>query len=71
MAKLTINQARHILGKEAHGVSDADLERDIETATFFHDLFYCWYIKDRNRLAKDPKKCHNTAVYGKESNNIH
>lgn len=64
MAMLTINQARRVLGKDAQGVSDAELERDIETATFLKDLFFADYIKSRNNLAKTSQKCHNTAVYG-------
>lgn len=71
MAKLTINQARRILGKDAQGVSDFDLERDIETATLFHDLFYGWYTQNRTNLAKSSLKCHNTAVYGKTGDNLH
>lgn len=71
MATQTISQAKRILGKDAHGVSDSDLELDIETATLFHDIFFDQHIKSRTRLAKDTQKCHNTAVYGKESSNLH
>lgn len=64
MDTLTIKQARRILGKEAQGVSDTDLERDIETATLLKDLFFDNYTKSRNSLAKTSQKCHNTALYG-------
>ena len=64
MKTVTVNQARRVLGKDAQGVSDADLERDIETATFLKDLFFDNYTKNRNNLAKTSQKCHNTALYG-------
>lgn len=40
MFTLTVSQARKILGKDAEGISDTDLEKDIETATFFKDIFF-------------------------------
>lgn len=64
MDTLTIKQARRILGKDAQGATDTDLERDIETATFLKDLFFDNYTKSRNSLAKTAQKCHNTALYG-------
>lgn len=71
MASLSINQAKRILGKDAKGVSDHDLEIDIETATLLHDIFFAQFTKSRNRVDKDTQKCHNMAVYGKESSNLH
>lgn len=64
MANLTIKQARRVLGKDAQGVSDAELERDIEAAAMFKDLFFDYHTKNRKSLAKTPLKCHNMAVYG-------
>lgn len=64
MDTLTIKQARRVLGKDAHGVSDTDLMRDIETANLLKDLFFDYHLKSRNQLAKSSQKCHNTAVYG-------
>ena len=68
---MTIKEARRILGKAAQGVSDADLQSDIETATLFKDIFFSLHTRKLNRLAIDSQKCHNSAVYGKESNNLH
>jgi len=65
MKTLTINQARRALGKDAQGVSDAELERDIEAAALFFNLFIELRTKNSKTLAKTPQKCHNTAQYGK------
>lgn len=64
MANLTIKQARRVLGKDAQGVSDAELERDIEAAALFFNLFMDMWTKNRKKLAKTAPKCHNMAVYG-------
>jgi len=64
MKTLTINQARRLLGREAQGVSDAELERDIEEAALFCSLFIDFRTKNRKTLAKTPPKCHNMAQYG-------
>lgn len=64
MKTLTINQARRLLGREAQGVSDAELERDIEAAALFCILFIDFRTKNRKTLAKTPPKCHNMAQYG-------
>jgi len=45
MSILTIAQARKVLGKDADGVSDTDLEKDIEAATFLKDIFFSKQIK--------------------------
>ena len=71
MLTLTLKQARKILGKDAQNVSDAVLESDIQTATLLKDLFFDFYNKRRNGLATTTAKCHNTAVYGKTSSNLH
>ncbi len=68
---MTIKSARRILGKDARGVSDADLKRDIETATLLKDIFFDFLTNSQNKLAKSSQRCHNMAVYGKESNNLH
>lgn len=64
MKTLTINQTRRLLGKDAQGVSDAELERDIEAAELFFSLFIDFRTKNRKTLAKTPLKCHNMAQYG-------
>ena len=64
MATLTVNQARRVLGKDAQGASDEELERDIEAAALFFNLFTEFRTKNRKSLAKTPLKCHNTALYG-------
>lgn len=64
MKTLTINQARRLLGKETQGVSDAELERDIEVAALFCSLFIDFRTKNRKTLAKTSQKCHNMAQYG-------
>lgn len=40
MAKITINQARKILGNLASDVSDEELQQDIETAELLKTLFF-------------------------------
>jgi len=62
---VTILEARRILGKDALLLSDEDLERDIEAAALFFNLFIELRTKNRKTLAKTPQKCHNTAQYGK------
>ena len=64
MTTLTVNQARRVLGKDAQGVSDEELERDIEVAALFFNLFIDFRTKNRKSLAKTPPKCHNMAQYG-------
>jgi hypothetical protein len=64
MKTLTINQARRLLGKDAQGVSDVELERDIEAAALFFNLFIDFRTKNRKTLAETPLKCHNMAQYG-------
>lgn len=64
MKTLTINQARRLLGKDAQGVSDAELERDIEAAALFFNYYIDFQTKNRKTLAKTPLKCHNMAQYG-------
>lgn len=64
MKTLTINQARRLLGKHAQGVSDAELERDIEAAALFCSLFIDFRTNNRKTLVKTPLKCHNMAQYG-------
>ena len=68
---MTIKQARRILGKDAAETSDIELERDIEVAALFFDLFMSFRTKNRKSLAKIPQKCHNSATYGSKCNNIH
>lgn len=36
---ISIDEARGVLGDKANGVSDQDLERDIDTAEFFANIF--------------------------------
>lgn len=71
MVALTLKQARKILGKEAAKVSDEVLVQNIETATLLKDIFIEYYSKNRNGLATSTAKCHNMAVYGKTSSNLH
>lgn len=49
MYSLTVAQARKILGKDAEGVSDTDLEKDIEVARLFKDIFFSKEIKSPSR----------------------
>jgi len=37
---MTIKQARKILGKQSRGVSDKELQRDIEVAELLKSLFF-------------------------------
>lgn len=43
--KLTINQARRFLGKNAKGISDEELEKDIEIAELLKNLFFSSVIQ--------------------------
>ena len=36
---MTVQRAKELLGKEAEGKSDEEIERDIEMAKFFVDTF--------------------------------
>jgi hypothetical protein len=64
MKTVTVNQARRLLGKDAQGISDEELESDIEAAALFCSLFIDFRTKNRKTLAKTPLKCHNMAQYG-------
>jgi len=37
---MTINQARKILGKDALNLTDQEVERDMQTAELFKNLFF-------------------------------
>lgn len=50
IGKMTIKQARTILGKLAIDISDEELEKDIEAATLLKDLFFDRYIERRKVL---------------------
>ncbi len=64
MKTLTVNEARRVLGKEAQGLSDEELEQDIEAAALFFSYYIDFRTKNRKTLAKTPLKCHNMAQYG-------
>jgi hypothetical protein len=49
METLTLKNARKILGKDAHMVSDEDLEQEIDIAVLLKDLFFDNYIKERKK----------------------
>ena len=49
---MTIKEARRILGKEAIDVLDEDIEKDIEAATLFKDLFFNQLLKNRKQASK-------------------
>lgn len=70
---MTIRQAREILGKSAKDCSDQDIARDIETALLLKDIFFTSLNIFQNdcEIVKQSKKCHNMAVYEKESDNLH
>ena len=48
MTELTIKRARKILGKLAEGLTDSDLEREIDTAKLLKNIFFNIYAKRRN-----------------------
>jgi hypothetical protein len=52
---MTIKQARTILGKEAEGISNEEIQRDIEAAELLKNLFF-EMIK---RLNKPQQNCGN------------
>ena len=56
MSILTINTARKIIGKEVKNVSDDDIQKDIEAATMFKDLFFnsLTRSKTKNVALKSP-----------------
>ncbi len=43
LAKMTIEQARRLLGKEARSLTDEELERDIDAAEVLKDIFFTTY----------------------------
>lgn len=51
---MTIIQARKILGKEAREVSDEQLEKDIQTAILFKDLFFDNLIEQKRPTQTSP-----------------
>ena len=52
MNTLTLKGARKILGKSANGVSDEQLQKDIDAATLLKDFFFDTYLKDRKKTVK-------------------
>lgn len=44
MAKLTIEKARHILGKLADNLTDEEIERDLKVAETLKNLFFQSYV---------------------------
>lgn len=54
MDSFTVKKARRILGKEARGVSDEELEKDIQTARLFKDLFFNNLIRLRGASQTSP-----------------
>lgn len=37
---MTVKQARKLLGKEAEGNTDEEIQKDIEVVEFFKDMFF-------------------------------
>lgn len=52
---MTINEARKILGKDGNGLSDAEIQRDIDAAELYKNLFFTMFRK----LKKHPKNPSN------------
>ncbi len=52
MNTLTLKSARKVLGKAAHGVSDEQLQKEIDAAILLKDFFFDSYLKDRKRMVK-------------------
>lgn len=50
---ISLLEAKKILGKLADNVSDTDLEQDIQLANLFKNIFFSFYITNRNRKNKD------------------
>lgn len=44
-SQLTVKKARRFLGKDAKGISDEELEKDIEIAELLKNLFFCSVIQ--------------------------
>ena len=38
--RMTVNEARKLLGKDSTGISDQEIQHDIDTATLLKDLFF-------------------------------
>lgn len=49
---MTINEARKILGKEANGMNDTDVLREVESATVLKDVFFKLYIDGIKKKSK-------------------
>ncbi len=52
MKTLTLKSARKVLGKAAQGVSDDQLQKEIEAATLLKDFFFDTYLKERKKTMK-------------------
>lgn len=49
LEKMTIKQARKILGQLADDISDQKLEQEIETASLLKDIFFSVYLRGRRQ----------------------
>lgn len=47
---MTLNQARKILGKSGEGLSDEELEQEIETASMIAEIVMMKYREERNKI---------------------
>lgn len=45
LVAMTIDEARVVLGQSSFKVSDLDLQRDIDVAQFFADVFFDFNLK--------------------------
>lgn len=52
MNTLTLKNARKVLGKSANGVSDEQLQKEIDAATLLKDFFFDSYLKDKKKIVK-------------------
>ncbi len=49
MKTFTINKARRILGKTAKGISDEQIQKDIDTAALLKDIFFDSFRKTQKK----------------------
>ena len=54
MNTLTLKSARKVLGKAAQGISDEQLQKDIDAATLLKDFFFENLVKSRKKPINSP-----------------
>lgn len=58
---MTVEQARKILGKKSLGLSDEQIQCDIDTAELLKNIFFDTFKSGKldNNIANNSETCHN------------